>query len=436
MTLMDRDREIRTLVLIVGVALAFYFTPLGSPRVRGAVLEALSLVQWYAREHMVFGLLPAFFIAGAISVFVSQASVMRYLGAHARRGVAYAVASVSGSFLAVCSCTILPLFAGIYSRGAGLGPATAFLYAGPAINVMAIILTARVLGPQIGVARAVGAVGFSVVIGLAMHAIFRKEEAVRAEAALAEPPPAGGRPVGHTLALFVAMIAVLAFANWGAPAGASGIWRTIFVWKWALTAGAGVALATLLVLWLGIPAWKMIAAAVPVAVVAAIARGNPLAPFLAGVAGITVAAVTTRGEARSWIEDSWGFAKEILPLLLVGILVVGFLLGRPGRDSLIPESWITGLVGGNSVLSNLVASVAGGFMYFCTLTEVPIVQGLVGAGMGKGPALAFLLAGPAVSLPNILILRSIVGGEKTATYITLVIVTATLSGLVFGAVFG
>lgn len=430
---MNPRRELRTLALMAGVFLAFYFAPLDAPRLRGALIESLALVRWYAREHMIFGLLPAFFIAGAISAFVSKASVMRYLGARAKRVVAYAVASISGCVLAVCSCTILPLFAGIYSQGAGLGPATTFLYAGPAINVIAIFLTARVLGAEIGIARAAGAIVFSVVIGLLMHLIFRRDEGIRADRTLAEPEPAHDNPILHTLGFFAAMVALLAFANWSEAAATSPLSQWFLRWKWSLTAAAGLTLAVFLVRWYGVPVRRMAMAAAPVAILALVFRGNPMVPFLVGVGAVSAVAVSSRGEPREWVVGSWGFAKDILPLLLVGILVVGFLLGRPGQEGLISTHWVGGLVGGNTLRANFVASMAGGLMYFCTMTEVPIVQGLVGAGMGKGPALAFLLAGPAVSIPNILILRRVIGARKTGTYLILVVVMSTLTGAMFGA---
>ena len=432
----ELKREARAAALAVGVFLAFYFAPLDAPRLRGAVIESLALVQWYAREHMVFGLLPAFFIAGAIAAFVSKGAVMRYLGARAKRAVAYTVASVSGCVLAVCSCTILPLFAGIYSRGAGLGPATTFLYAGPAINVIAIFLTARVLGAEIGVARAVGAIVFSIVIGLLMHLIFRKDEAVRAGDSFGEQEREHERPIAHTLGFFAAMVAVLAFANWSEAAATSPLSQWILEWKWSLTAGAGAGLAFLLVRWHGVPPSRMAIAAAPVVVLAVLFRGNPMVPFVAGIVAVTAVGISTAGEPREWVGGSWGFAKDILPLLLAGILIVGLLLGRPGHEGLISTEWVASFVGGNSLRANLVASMAGGLMYFCTMTEVPIVQGLVGAGMGKGPALAFLLAGPAVSLPNILILRRVIGTRKTATYIALVVVMSTLTGAMFGLLRG
>lgn len=433
---MSLKTEMRTLILVLGIFLVFYFAPLESARVRGAIMESIALVQWYAREHMIFGLLPAFFIAGAISAFVSKGAVMKYLGARARRSVAYAVASVSGSILAVCSCTILPLFAGIYSRGAGLGPATAFLYAGPAINVMAIILTARVLGAEIGIARAVGAVAFSVVVGFLMHLLFREDEVRRADEAMSEAEPQQGRPIHQTLSVFLAMIALLAFANWGRPAEATGASYAVYSAKWLLTAAAAAALGALLVAWYRVRlAWVIPGAAV-VVVAAVLSPHNPIPAFIAGIGAVTVASLASGGESREWVEGSWDFAKEILPLLVAGILIVGLLLGRPGAEGLIPSRWVIRLVGGNSLRSSLVAAVSSGLMYFCTLTEVPIVQGLMGSGMGKGPALSFLLAGPAVSVPNILILRSIIGTRKTLAYLALVVVMATATGAVFGALAG
>ena len=211
---MDWKREWKPLAVIVAAFLACFYLPVGTPRFDNAVNESLHLVKWYAQEHVLLCLIPAFFIAGAIGVFVSQASVMRYLGAKANKVLAYGVASVSGTILAVCSCTVLPLFAGIYRMGAGLGPASAFLYSGPAINVLAIFLTARILGLEMGVARAVGAVVFSIIVGLIMHFIYRKEENSRTEAQMALPDPPTSRPLWQTGVYFPSMIAILVFANW------------------------------------------------------------------------------------------------------------------------------------------------------------------------------------------------------------------------------
>ena len=433
-------REWKPLAVIAVVFLASYYLPIdwirGSLRLRNAFWESIHLVHWYAREHVLLCLLPAFFIAGAIGVFVSQASVMRYLGAKARRALAYGVASVSGTILAVCSCTVLPLFAGIYRRGAGLGPATTFLYSGPAINVLAIVLTMRVLGLELGLARAVGAILFSVVIGLLMHLLFRREEEERAAAQAEMPETDDGRPLHRTALYFGSMVAVLVFANWGEPSGPGGFWHAIFTVKWILTGLSAALLALFLALWFGV-GWRRIAiAALPPAMLALLAPERPQIAFAAGVVSLSVLTVREGGEMGEWFDSSWGFAKQILPLLFWGVLIAGALLGRPGHEGLIPSAWVARAVGGNSVPSNLFASVAGAFMYFATLTEVPILEGLIGAGMGKGPALALLLAGPALSLPNMLVIRSIMGTKKTVAFVSLVVVMATVSGMIYGALFG
>lgn len=432
----DRGREIKILAAFVVVFLLLYFLPVGVPRFDQALREGLELTRWYAREHVVLCLIPALFIAGGISVFVNQAAVMRYLGPAAPKPLAYGVASVSGSILAVCSCTVLPLFGGIWQRGAGLGPAIAFLYSGPAINVLAIVLTARILGWQLGVARAVGAVLFSVFIGLAMYLLFRQEEQVRAEAAADLPAPEPRRPLAQNIVFFALMAAVLVFANWGKPADAEGFWAAVHAWKWPLTGACAAGLAVVLGLWFGF-SWKGLAlAAAAVAVLAAAFPSTPLLAFLAGTTGLVVLCLRHPGEGREWLEATWTLAKQIFPLLVGGVFVAGFLLGRPGQEALIPSAWVQQAVGGNSFLANAASAVVGAFMYFATLTEVPILQGLLGSGMGQGPALALLLAGPALSLPNMLVLRQIMGTRKTVAYVLLVILMATLTGLALGAWMG
>ncbi|NCC50303.1 MAG: hypothetical protein EOM20_03720 [Spartobacteria bacterium] len=433
---MDWKQEWRKLAVIAGVFLACFYLPVGWARFDNAIMESLHLVKWYAREHVVLCLLPAFFIAGAIGVFVSQASVMKYLGAKANKVLAYGVASVSGTILAVCSCTVLPLFAGIYRMGAGLGPACAFLYSGPAINVLAIVLTARILGVKMGVARAVGAVLFSVVVGLLMHFFFRKEEAEKAAAQMALPDEAVARPLWKTAIYFFTMVAILVFANWGKPMQDSGLWHAVYAAKWGITALFSVALAVILVLWFGMKWWKMLLAALPAAVMAAVFPNYPILAFGVGVMGLSAVTSTSKGECGEWFSTSWGFAKQILPLLFGGVLVAGLLLGQPGGEGLIPSQWVSKFVGGNSVQANLFASVVGAFMYFATLTEVPILQGLMNNGMGEGPALALLLAGPALSLPNMLVIRSVMGTKKTVVFVSIVVVMATISGVIFGAVSG
>ncbi len=487
---MNWKSEWKKLVAIVAVFAVCFWLPVGTARFNNAVLEAFHLVKWYAREHVLLCLVPAFFIAGAIGVFVSQASVMKYLGAKANKVLAYGVASVSGTILAVCSCTVLPLFAGVYRMGAGLGPACAFLYSGPAINVLAIVLTARVLGLELGIARAVGAILFSVVIGLLMHLIFRKEEEEKANGQMSMSEPEVTRPLWKNGIYFATMVGILVFSNWGAPndyrfelkdgttfraaitqtpenpaapdsmyrvkmltredqgtevvipaaqvqsrTPLPGAWTTIWRHKWHVTFGLAILFGIILVLWFGVTWWKVAASGVAPLVLALALPTHDLwvlLPFGAGVVGLTVVLATTEGEMQEWFGTSWTFAKQILPLLLGGVVVAGLLLGRVGHEGLIPSGWVAGLVGGNSLWANFFAAVVGAFMYFATLTEVPILQGLIGAGMGKGPALALLLAGPALSLPNMLVIRSIMGTKKTVVFVLLVVVMATVTGMAYG----
>ena len=432
---MDWKIEWKPLVIIIAVFLACFYLPVGTERFDNAILEAFHLTKWYAQEHVLLCLIPAFFIAGAIGVFVSQGAVMKYLGPAANKFLAYGVASVSGTILAVCSCTILPLFSGIHRMGAGLGPACAFLYSGPAINVLAIILTARILGPEMGIARGVGAVLFSVIIGALMAFIFRAEERDKIALQMALPEEEQKRSLLQNGLYFGAMVAILVFANWGKPAETVGAWAAIYTAKWLLTAGFAAALGVMLVVWFGMRAWKVGLVAAVVAGFALLLPGQPVIAFTAGFVGLSVFTSTDQGELGDWFSSSWGFAKQILPLLLFGVLVAGALLGRVGHEGLIPSEWVARAVGGNSFMANFFASFAGAFMYFATLTEVPILQGLIGSGMGKGPALALLLAGPALSLPNMLVINSVLGVKKTVTFVSLVIVMATFSGLFYGSIF-
>lgn len=387
---MRRLSERRTLLLILGVFLAAYWLPVDQPRVQQSILEAFFMLQEYAREHVLFCLIPAFFIAGAIANFLSQGAVMQYFGAGAKKWMSYGIASVSGIVLAVCSCTVLPLFAGIYKRGAGIGPAVAFLYAGPAINLLAIILTGRILGWQFGVARAVGAIVFSIIIGLIMAALFREERSAQQLTPTADAEVDGRRPWQNAL-YFLVMILILVFAAWGRPEGSAGFWAAVHSVKWPLVLVLLAMLAVMLLRWF------------------------------------------QREELSEWVETTWDFAKQILPLLFAGVMAAGFLMGRPeSQGGLIPAEYVAALVGGNSLQANLIASVVGAFMYFATLTEVPILQGLLGSGMGHGPALALLLAGPALSLPNILVIRSVLGNKKTGVFVLLVVIMAATAGLIFG----
>ena len=452
--------EFKIFLGILAAFLGLYYLPVESLRFQGAILEALILAKWYAREHVLLCLVPAFFIAGAIGVFVSQNAVMKYFGPKAPKWLSYSVASVSGTILAVCSCTVLPLFGGIYFRGAGLGPAVAFLYSGPAINVLAIVLTARVLGLQLGVARAVGAVVFSVVIGLLMHLIFLKEE--RAKAANPQEVFLGDddkpeRPLWQIALYFFSMVGILVFANWARPEETAGIWFAIFKAKWILTAAFAVGMGVCLWRFFKVKPGYIALAALPALGLGIALPDYPVAAFAAGAAGLAALTFVGGAELRDWRDQSWGFAKQILPLLFMGVLAAGFFLGSPDSADagIIPNRWIQALVGdspdallailGRSdaaapawlsaawpLWTNFFASVTGSLMYFATLTEVPILRGLLDSGMGQGPALALLLAGPALSLPNMLVINSILGPKKTLTFVGLVVVMATVSGMGFG----
>jgi uncharacterized membrane protein YraQ (UPF0718 family) len=429
---MNWKNEWKKLAGIIGVFLVVFYLPVGRERFDNAIMEALHLAKWYAREHVLLCLIPAFFIAGAIAVFVSRAAVMKYLGAEANKLLAYGVAAASGTILAVCSCTVLPLFTGIYRMGAGLGPATAFLYSGPAINVLAIVMTARILGPRLGIARAVGAMLFSVIIGLLMHLIFMKEESRKEEGRTTLPEADVSRPLWQNVLYFGVMVGILVFANWGKPASPEGLWASIYSAKWIVTSILAIVLGGMLIVWLGLAWWKVGLTALPVIGLAIAFPDQPLYAFAAGTVGLSAFTSTDKGESSEWFSASWRFAKQIMPLLLIGVLIAGALLGRVGHEGLIPSEWVAAAVGGNSLRANFVASFAGAFMYFATLTEVPILQGLIDNGMGQGPALALLLAGPALSLPNMLVIRSVLGTKKTAVFVSLVIVMATLSGILFG----
>lgn len=457
-------REAKTLLGLLAVFGVAYYLPMDSARVQGALVEAFKLVQWYAREHVLLCLVPAFFIAGAIGVFISQNAVMKYFGPKAKKWLSYSVASVSGTILAVCSCTVLPLFGGIYMRGAGLGPAIAFLYSGPAINVLAIVLTARVLGWQLGVARAIGAVAFSVIIGLLMHLIFLKEE--RAKATQVADVYMGDddgkdRPLWQVAIYFLSMVGILVFANWGKPMEQAGIWFSIYKAKWMVTALFALLLALCLWRFFKVRPAYIALAAIPVVVLGFALPAHPVAAFAAGSAGLAALTFVGGAELKDWRDQTWGFAKQILPLLFMGVLAAGFFLGSPeSKDAgIIPSRWIQALVGDSPaallsilgkpdgthiqwmetiwpVWTNFFASFTGALMYFATLTEVPILRGLIDSGMGQGPALALLLAGPALSLPNMLVINSILGPRKTLTFVGLVVAMSTLTGIIFGSLVG
>ena len=447
---METKKELKYLLWMVIIFGVIFFLPIGSERFMTAIVAAIDLSKWYAQEHVILCLLPAFFIAGVIAVFISQGSVIRYFGANANRWLSYSVASVSGAILAVCSCTILPLFTSIYKRGAGLGPAVAFLYSGPAISILSIILTWSILGTEMGIARMIGAVIFSVVIGLTMAFIYRKEEKAKQEDQMNFEAPPAKRRMWHTMFHFFTLVLILVAANWGAPSSGdtSSVWFLLFSYKWYITGFLGLMLAWSMIKILKIK-WQWVLLAVAATALSALfanifisdPKMVPMVPMVVGIAALSVVTLFDKNDEdnKEWTLSAWGFAKQIMPLLAIGVVTAGFLLGSTHDNvaipGVVPNEWIEWAVGGNTIFSNFFASFTGAFMYFATLTEVPIVQGLLSSGMGKGPALALLLAGPSLSLPNMLVIRGVMGTKKTLVYVVLVMIMATFSGLVYGTYF-
>lgn len=368
------QKEWKKLIAIIGVFALFYFVPYGAEWFTNSVISGVNLLNDYAKQHVLTCLVPALFIAGAVAIFIKKDKVLKYMGADAKKYVSYGIASVSGAILAVCSCTVLPLFAGIRKRGAGLGPAITFLFSGPAINIAAVFLTISVLGFEIGIARIVLAILLSILVGLSMSLIFREKSA---NGKLFFQQDKGADIPGRTIFLFFAMIIGILIVN-------------------------GFQIGTTL-------------------------KYGLMGALTLGVIGIAGFKFTK--EARNqWLEETWNFSKLILPLLFAGVFIAGFIM------PLLPETLITNIVGHNTVLGNVVASIFGAFMYFSTLTEIPILQALIAKGMHSGPALALLLAGPSLSLPNMLVVRGVLGTKKTAVYVGLVIFYSTLGGLLFGSI--
>ena len=433
---MNWKEQYKSFLWILGFFLFAYYLPIENESFKKSIIEAFALAKWYAEEHVLLCLVPAFFIAGVIAVFVSQASVVKYFGAKSKKWKAYLVAAGSGTILAVCSCTVLPLFSSIHKRGAGLGPAIAFLYSGPAINILAIILTARILGIELGVARVIGAVSFSVVIGLIMAFIYRKEEKEKENNQLAMPDVEESRPFWQTSLHFFILVGILVFVNWGKPDSTEGFWYSVFAHKWFITSIFGIGFALSMTYIIKVKKIYVLLGTIAVIISAIFFYDNPIIPFVVGIVATTIALTFSKDEPNQWLGETWGFTKQIMPLLGAGVLIAGFLLGsNNGNGGIIPNEWIANLVGGNSLFSNFFASITGAFMYFATLTEIPILQGLINSGMGKGPALALLLAGPALSLPNMLVIRSVIGTQKTVVYVSLVVVMATITGLIYGSMF-
>jgi uncharacterized membrane protein YraQ (UPF0718 family) len=430
--------------IFVGLAIVFllaYFLNFTDPKIQNAIMEAFYMLQWYARYHTLACVVPAMFIAGGIATFLNKEAVLRHLGPKANKVEAYSVASVSGTVLAVCSCSVLPMFAGIYRVGAGLGPASAFLYSGPAINVMAIFLTARVLGFDLGIARVIGSIVFAVVIGLIMAVIFRGDEEKRQVAVMQLPdPPPAKRSLLQTAIFFAAMIAFLVFSDWASPS------QTVIEKSDGTKMQVAVLIETTEMVRVQIeePAGELKKGAkltVPVSEIVGREKATPegyewaetvyrnrwYAAFACLAATLLMVGTWfQREELNEWMGQTWSFAKSIIPLLFGGVFITGFV------GALIPEEYVASWVGGDSFQANLVASMIGAMWYFATLTEIPILEALLGLGMGRGPALALLLAGPALSLPSIAVIYSVIGFKKTFVFCSLTIVMSAVVGMVFG----
>ena len=430
---LDWRREWKPLFVGIGVIALLYALPVHGSRVDQAMAEAVSVTHEYAREHLLHCFLPALFIAGAISTLIRKGAILAWLGPEAPRALAYGTAAIGGFLLTVCSCTVIPLFAGLYAAGAGLGPSTTFLYSGPAINVLAILLTAKVLGVELAGARAVAAVGFAVLIGLAMARMFASDRRAERLPDATVTDEGGLPPIPATL-LIGALFATVAFANWGragaltgdetgslTPVGLGGL------------VSAGLAAGFVCVRWLGLRPWQLAVSAGATAVVATLTRSLDAA-FVTAMLTFSWFASRAEGALGEWFASTWAFAKQILPLLLFGVLLAGLLFGHhAGHEGLIPGRWITMTVGGEGPFPTVMASLIGLLTYFATLTEIPILESLRASGMGNGPSLALLLAGPSLSLPALFIIASVIGWRRTLVYGALVALAATAAGLAYGA---
>ncbi len=410
---MDLRREIKYLILFSAFFLFLYLFPFPERILKG-VREGVLLLHWYAKEHVLFCLIPAFFIAGAISTFISKESVLKYLGPESPKVLAFLVASVSGTVLAVCSCTVLPLFAGLYLQGAGLGPATTFLYSGPAINVLAIVLTAKVLGINLGIARALGSTSMGILLGVFMHLLFKKSEKRRI-ASLTPQAYEKGLSLFHSISFLGILVAILLIATSKLP------------FKWPLLYVIYLFLLIQLYLFFGVSLKALLFKASLVTLLALMIPYKEI-PFLGAVLLTSLVANAQKGLLREWFDNSYILAKQIFPLLFLGVFFSGFFLGGLEGEGYIPKSYIEALLGGTGLLTHLFSALITALMYFATLTEVPIIQGLMSQGVKAGPALAMLLAGPAVSLPSLLVLKAVIGPKKTLTYAILVIIISALYG--------
>lgn len=414
---MNIKEELKTLTLFIVIFAFLYFFPAEKRIIQGTT-EGVLLLNWYAKEHVLFCLIPAFFIAGAIATFISKESVLKHFGPGSSRVKAYLIASVSGAILAVCSCTILPLFAGLYFQGAGIGPATTFLYSGPAINILAIVLSARVLGLKIGVARAIGSITMGILVGLLMGVTFKKSEKKRIESIISSTTGPQGLSLFQSASFVATLCAILIVAT------------SSFSFKWELLFAIFLILLLELNLYFKIPKMWLIAIGL-VVLMAGLIQPYKEIPYIVGIILISFVANKDKKLLKEWFTNSYILAKQIFPLLFIGVFLSGFFLGNINREGYIPRKIIEGLLGGEDILTHLFSAIVTALMYFATLTEVPIIQGLMAQGVKAGPALTMLLAGPAVSLPSILVLKSTIGPKRTLTYVSYVVIVSTLYGYLF-----
>jgi uncharacterized membrane protein YraQ (UPF0718 family) len=428
----------------------------------------------YLAAHVLLCLLPAFLIAGALSALIPKEAITRYLGRDAPKWISYPASALGGFVLAVCSCTIMPLFASIYKKGAGLGPAITFLFVGPAINILAVSFTGVQIGMDIALARIVLSIMFGIGIGLLMAWFFRADDEAHNQATNGGRAFAQGAKVpARTWVFFALLLSVLLAGTLQVGVLTKGYVTFTLPGSWANSFQAwldslvppnpslgieglsvhGVFLIGLLALiavtaWLGLnnvdegfTTWTYVALGLVslTLIVASFKIAAVPGGLSVGVTGKLIAEVILIAvvwwmaatafdvyDIQEWLWEMWRFVKQIVPLLLVGVFVAGM------ARAIIPATWIETIAGQNTVWANLVGVLFGVFMYFPTLVEVPIAQTFLSLGMHRGPLLAYLLADPELSLQSILITNSVIGRKKTAVYVVLVTIFSTLSGLIFG----
>ncbi len=436
----------------------------------GSILSYLSTLIWsgwtslldYLAAHVLLCLVPAFIIAGFMSSMIPKEAITRFLGPRASKWISYPVSAIGGFILAVCSCTILPLFAGIWKRGAGLGPAITFLFVAPAINILALSYTGAAIGFDIAASRLILSIGFGILIGVIMAWVFRKEERARA----AKMQENGvfdqtGRVKPSIWVMFALLVGILIVGTLQINVLTRVYARIELPFEWSNLLGQGLAslsltfqggVLILLLMVIGVTSWKgfenifegfnrwtyaallliglTILIASPKEEVGALIIGinGRLIGEILLLAGVVFVArrYLTKDELSGWIWETWKFVKQIFPLLIVGVFVAGMAKG------IIPETWVRTVAGQNTLLANTVGVLFGVFMYFPTLVEVPVAKMFLDLGMTRGPLLAYLLADPELSLQSILVLNGVMGKKKTAIYVSLVAVLSTLAGYLFG----